>query len=144
MRNKSILILIEHMVMLLVFALAAAVCLRMFALSGKLSRTYGATDGAVLVAQNAAELIKQSGIEGFAEQTGASADNSTGWTVFYDENREITSEEAGKFVLKVIGTEMSEYLFSAEIVVLTDAGEELFRIPVAKQMGAEVTVDEED
>lgn len=143
MRNKSILVLIEHMVMLLVFALAAAVCLRMFALSGKLSRTYEATDRAVLAAQNAAELIKKDGIGGFAELTGAKADGEDTWTVFYDENWETASEENGKYVLRVSGTDTSEYLFRAEVVVFTDTGEELFRLPVAGQCKAEVTVYEE-
>lgn len=119
MRNKSTLVLIEHMVMLLVFALAAAVCLRMFALSGKLSRTYEATDRAVLAAQNAAEWIKQNGMEGFPE-------------------------ESGEFVVRVTGVEETEYLFRAEIVVLTDAGEELFRLPVAAQIRTEVAAYEED
>lgn len=144
MRNKSVLTLIEHMVMLLVFALAAAVCLRMFALAGKLSRTYEAADRAALAAQNAAELIKARGIEDFAEQTGAKVDGEDVWTVFYDEKWEITSEESGKFVLKVIGTELSEYLFRAEVAAFTDKGEELFRLPVAAQIRAEVTADEED
>ncbi len=141
--NKSILVLIEHIVMLLVFALAAAVCLRMFALSGRLSRTYEATDRAVLAAQNAAELIKQNGIKGFAELTGAKADGEKSWTVFYDENWEKTAEESGKYVLKVIGAETTEYLFRAEVAVLTDTGEELFRLPVAGQIVAEVTAYEE-
>lgn len=143
MRNKSILVLIEHTVMLLVFALAAAVCLRMFAFSDKLSEKYEAVDRAVLAAQNAAELIKQNGIEGFAELTGAKADGETGWIVFYDENWENTPEKNGKFVLKVIVTETSEYLFRAEVVVSADTGEELFRLPVAGQMTAEVTAYEE-
>ena len=143
MRNKSILVLIEHMVMLLVFALAAAVCLRIFALSGKLSRTYEATDRAVLEAQNAAELIKRNGVPGFVRQMGAKAGSENVWTVYYDENWESVLEESGKFVLKVMETETSEYLFRAEIVVLSDEGEELFRLPVAVQIRAEVTANEE-
>ena len=144
MRNKSILVLIEHVVMLLVFALAAAVCLRMFALSDKLSRKYEATDRAVLAAQNAAELIKNDGIEGFAEQMGAKAEGENTWVVFYDENWENSPEASGEFTLTVTLAERSEYLFRAEIVVLADTGEELFRLPVAKQIQAEVTAYEED
>lgn len=144
MRNKSTLVLIEHMVMLLVFALAAAVCLRMFALSGRLSRTYEATDRAVLVAQNAAERIKQSGIEGFVEQTGAKTEGGTVWSLFYDENWKLVPKEPGKFILRVTGGEETEYLLRAEIVVCTGTGEELFRLPVGAQTGTEVTVHEEN
>lgn len=139
MRNKSILVMVEHMVMLLVFALAAAVCLRMFALSGKLSRTYEAKDRAALMAQNAAECIKREGISGYIEQTGATADGENVWIVSYDENWEQVSKKSGKFILKVMGTESPEYLFRAEVAVFTEDGEELFRLPVATQIGAEVT-----
>jgi len=143
MRNKSILVMVEHMVMLLVFALAAAVCLRMFALSGKLSGTYEAKDRAALMAQNAAELIKRDGISGYVEQTGATADGQNAWIVSYDENWKKASKESGMFILKVMGTETSEYLFRAEVAVFTEDGEELFRLPVATQIGAEVTIYEE-
>ena len=144
MRNKSTLVLIEHMIMLLVFALAAAVCLRLFALAGKMSRTNEATDRAVLVAQNAAEQIKRDGIHRFAEQTGAKAESGTAWSLFYDENWELVPEESGKFILNIAEAEETEYLFRAEIVVCTDGEEELFRLPVAAQTGTEVTVNEED
>ena len=144
MRNKSTLVLIEHMIMLLVFALAAAVCLRLFALAGKMSRTNEATDRAVLVAQNAAEQIKRDGIRRFAEQTGAKAERGTAWSLFYDENWELVPEESGKFILNIVEAEETEYLFRAEIVVSTDAEEELFRLPVATQTGTEVTANEED
>lgn len=144
MKNKSTLILIEHMVMLLVFALAAAVCLRMFALAGKMSRTNEATDRATLAAQNVAEQIKRDGIHRFAEQTGAKAESRTSWSLFYDEDWELVPGASGKFILKVTGVEETKYLFRAEIVVCTDSGEELFRLPVAGQCEAEVTADEED
>lgn len=144
MRNKSTLVLIEHMIMLLVFALAAAVCLRLFALAGKMSRTNEATDRAVLVAQNAAEQIKRDGIRRFAEQTGAKAESGTSWSLFYDENWELVPAESGKFVLRITEAEETEYLFRAEMVVCTDAGGELVRLPVAAQTGTEVTANEED
>lgn len=58
MKSKASLILMEQLVAVLVFALAAAMCLRLFVgaeqLSGELSRR----DQAVTVAQNAAELLK--------------------------------------------------------------------------------------
>ena len=45
----------EQIVMLLVFALAAAVCLRVFVLSGNLSRQGEIRGNAVTAVQNAAE-----------------------------------------------------------------------------------------
>ena len=144
MRNKSTLVLIEHMVMLLVFALAAAVCLRMFALSGKLSRTYEATDGAVLAAQNTAELLKKNGTEWLAKQPGVLHAETNTWTIFYDENWEASGAETMAYavVVKVSG-DAAPFLWRAELKVTTATGEELFRLPVAGQKRAEVTAYEE-
>lgn len=60
MKSKAPLVLMEQLVMVLVFALSAAVCLQVFALSGGLSRTCEARDRAVVIAQNAAETLKGS------------------------------------------------------------------------------------
>ena len=61
MRSKAPLLLMEQMIMLLVFALAAALCLQAFALSDGLSRRSEARDRAVTLAQTAAETIRHQG-----------------------------------------------------------------------------------
>jgi type II secretory pathway pseudopilin PulG len=58
MRNKAPLALIEQLVMLLVFALAAALCMQVFVKADRLSRRDAAQSHAVLTAQNAAETLK--------------------------------------------------------------------------------------
>ena len=58
MRSKAPLVLMEQLIMVLVFAVAAALCLRMFVGSDNLSRRYAATDRTVLEAQAAAEQLK--------------------------------------------------------------------------------------
>ncbi len=143
MKNKSILAMIEHIVMLLVFALATTVFLRMFALAENLSQKYEATDRAMLLAQNTAEYIKRNGIQGFVEQTGAVAGGENTWEVFYDKNWEMTSESSGKYVLTVVCGAESEYLFRAEVIIFTDTEEELFCLPVVGQITAEVVRYEE-
>lgn len=60
MRSKAPLALIEQTVMALVFALAAALCLRAFVWSDTASLRSQARDQAVLKAQTAAEVIKGS------------------------------------------------------------------------------------
>ena len=55
MKSKAPLSLMEQLIMLLVFALAAALCLQVFVLSAQISRRCKATDHAVTAAQNAAE-----------------------------------------------------------------------------------------
>jgi type II secretory pathway pseudopilin PulG len=58
MRNKAPLALIEQLVMLLVFALAAALCIQVFVKADRLSQRDAAQSHAVLTAQNAAETLK--------------------------------------------------------------------------------------
>ena len=145
MRNKSKLVLIEHMVMLLVFALAAVVCLKMFALSDKMSRSYEVTDGAVLAAQNTAEILKKNGLEWLGEQPEVLHTKENTWAILCDENWEMTEAETMVYGIVVKVSEDTEpFLWKGELIVTTAAGEELFRLPVAGQCDAEVTADEED
>ena len=61
MRSKAPLVLMEQLVMVLVFALAAALCVQVFVLSDQTSRNYAARDRAAVAAQNAAEQLKGCG-----------------------------------------------------------------------------------
>lgn len=58
MRSKASLFLMEQLVMVLVFALAAAVCLQVFVRAEEISAETARRDEAVVIAQNAAELLK--------------------------------------------------------------------------------------
>ena len=134
MKNKSTLVMIEQIVMLLVFVLAATVCIRMFVGSEQLSRKYEATDRAVRVAQNAAELLKKDGPAKFTEKMKAvQSDGNTG-EIYYDKDWKVTEAGSAAFVAEVTYTEEeSDFLFRAEIVISTVDGTELFRLPVAWQ-----------
>lgn len=58
MKSRGSLVLMELLVMILVFALASALCLQIFAGAKALSVRTARMDEAVLLAQNAAELLK--------------------------------------------------------------------------------------
>lgn len=73
MKSKTPLSLMEQMVMLLVFALAAALCMQAFVLSDSLSRRAEARDRACLVCQSAAELLQRTGAAGEEALSGAAA-----------------------------------------------------------------------
>ena len=60
MKNKTSLQLMEQLVMILVFALSAAICLQIFAKARTISNASAQQDHAVLLAQNAAECLKAS------------------------------------------------------------------------------------
>lgn len=79
MRNKASLILMEQLVMVLVFALAAAVCLGVFVKADGISRETALRDRAVMMAQNGAEVMKRcSGdLETAAKILNGTADETT-------------------------------------------------------------------
>lgn len=58
MKGKTSLVLLEQVVMILVFALAAALCLQAFALSDRISAESELRGRAMLQVQNTAEIVK--------------------------------------------------------------------------------------
>lgn len=58
MRSKTSLFLIEMLVMVLVFALCAALCIQVFARAEEISLETARQEEALLTAQNAAELLR--------------------------------------------------------------------------------------
>lgn len=90
MRSKAPLLLMEQMVMLLVFALAAALCLQAFVKSDNLSRRSEARDRAVTLCQSAAETVRHSGgnFNEAAEELGLEFGQGSTMFRYYDENWE--------------------------------------------------------
>jgi len=140
MRSKAPLVLMEQLIMVLVFAIAAALCLRMFVSSGKLSQRYADTDMAVQVAQTAAERIKhEKGV--YLDRYDVAFYGQTHGQLTalpYDENWQPTVENAAYYVY-ITCSQPTPYLAQAHISVCTLAGEELFDMPVAWQTDPEVT-----
>ena len=60
MKNKTFLPMIEQMIMILIFALAAAFCLRGFAAASRISKRQAVLTEAVGTVQNTAEILKSS------------------------------------------------------------------------------------
>lgn len=58
MKSRASLQLMEQLIMILVFALAAALCLQVFGKAAEISRQTACQDAAVLVARNAVETYK--------------------------------------------------------------------------------------
>lgn len=95
MRSKAPLILMEQMVMLLVFALAAALCLQAFVKSDALSSRSEARDRALLEAQNAAEAVRHcdGDFEAAAELLGAEIWDGESLTLNYDSDWNLISDQ---------------------------------------------------
>ena len=118
MRSKTPLVLMEQLVMVLVFAMAAAICLQVFGLSDRLSKENEARAEAALLAQNTAEELKFSYGEVLLDWEEADG-------IYYME------EEGYRVQVQAAETEISG-LRKVELQVLQEE-EVLFEIPVAWQ-----------
>lgn len=120
--------------MLLVFALAAALCLQAFSWAHRCSVEEGHKDQALLQLQNAAEVLKQyrGDLEAAAQHFGGTADAGR-WTVAFDENWEQT-EAAPAFVLTVVPQPCeTDYLGEALLEVTGQDGTQLAALRVRWQ-----------
>lgn len=100
MKSKAPLALAEQIIMMLVFAVAAAVCLSVFARCDRAAGENRARDFAALEAQNAAEVLKACRGDALAaaESYGGSASGED-WVVFYDESGKMTSADSAEYRL---------------------------------------------
>ena len=107
MRSRAPLALMEQILMLLVFAVAAVICLRAFVWSDSTSRYGAARDEALTVAQSAAEILKSNGgdLYGVARVLGGTVQEET-WVM--------TDKD---FTVTAAVTERTDYLGRAEITV---------------------------
>ena len=131
MRNKTFLVLMEQLVMILVFALAAALCLQAFAFARRTALRHEQRDRAVLEAQNAAEAMKSD----WQEYCAAFSGDGT-YALLYDTEWQPVREDAA-YILAITPLETeSPYLWEAEVCVRTAAGDVLISLPVAGQKEA--------
>lgn len=132
-RSKTPLALMEQLVMVLVFALAAALCVQVFVLSDQTSRRNEARDRALLEAQNAAEALKSGDEDYFAAL--AAADGDGGRSISYDADwRSVTEADAADYHLLIFPADSGlDGLWAARIQVYTADGQLLADLPVAGQ-----------
>lgn len=133
MRDKTPLILIEQLIMLLVFALAAALCLRAFAWADQESLRGEARDRAVLTAELAAETLKhhKGDFAAAAADLGGNWDGEV-WSIGFD-GQWLPAEDAVYTLRASQITDDLAYLGRAEITVSDADGTCLFRLPIAWQ-----------
>ena len=136
MRSKAPLALMEQVVMVLVFALAAALCLRVFVFSDRMSERNKDIDHAVLLAQNTAELLKAcGGVEEAAAVAGGNIRQMM-WSIYYDEDlNPVPDQASAHYVVDTLPINSGvEGLGKANIEVFRNDGNTgLFCITVAWQ-----------
>lgn len=134
MRSRMPLALMELTVMLAVFALTAALCLRAFVWSDLHSRENAARDRAVVQAESAVETLK--GLRGDYEAAACRMGgkwNGTYWEIGYDVDWQIAEDGSACYYLQAEPEEAPSGLGRAEIRVLTADGKELTALPGAWQ-----------
>lgn len=140
MRSKAPLALMEQAVMVLVFALAAALCLRVFVWSDQASRDNEARDRALVLAQSAAEIMKQAG-DDMARAQDAAVERLGGqlsqglYFSFYDGDWQLVEQGAAVYRLETQGEPTDvPGLWRAEVRVCRESdGLLLVHLPVAWQ-----------
>lgn len=137
MRSKAPLAVIEQVIMLLVFALAAAVCLRAFAWADAASRHSGDCDRAWIEAQSAASVIRQTrgDMDAAAVLWGGCVRDGC-WVVEYDKDWNRTDGE-GDIHLKVTPVDTRIPLLGRADVSVEKDGEWLEGLNVLWQEVAE-------
>ena len=135
MRSKTPLVLMEQLVMVLVFALAAALCVQAFVLADHRSEQVETLDRALLEAQNAAETLKSCG--GDYPETAELCRgiwDGTALRIFYSADWQREQEGTAVYTLTVVPVK-SEYtlLGRAEVMVSDRNGAPLCTLPVAWQ-----------
>ena len=134
MKSRAPLALMEQTVMVLVFALAAALCLRAFVLADGISRRVEATDRAVLWAESAADTLKarKGDLAQAAAELGGNLDGQR-WTISLDENWQETAGEP-TYTLTAQHIESDQPLLGrAQIDIAEKNGESLFSLEVCWQ-----------
>ena len=138
MKNKAPLALMEQLIMLLVFALAAALCLRVFVNASRLSQYCGMRSHGITVAQNAAEALKNAGgdLEVCALRYGGTWDQNTWFLAFDSDWQPTDSADATFFMRTSLAEDGIPLLGTADILVEKATGEELVGFSVSWQEDA--------
>ncbi|MDD3347746.1 hypothetical protein [Oscillibacter sp.] len=136
MRSKAPLALMEQLVMVLVFALAAALCMQVFALSDRISRQNETMDRALLEAQNAAEILKNDhgDYEKAAREWGGEW-NGAMWGLSWDASwTPVAASAAPAYHMLVTPAEGGNALLgAADVTIYTADGALLCTLPVGWQ-----------
>lgn len=136
MRSKAPLALMEQMIMILVFALAAALCLRAFVSADTLSRQRELRDRALTEGQSMAELTKaESGnLAQAASVYGGRLEDGVWQCLFGQDWQQTENASAAYCRLEVAPSEGEPGLGSAQVSGYSvDSGTQLFSFSIAWQ-----------
>lgn len=128
--GKAPLVLMEQAIMILVFALAAAICIQAFVKANQMSVLGEQLDTGVSLSETAAELLKSShgdlsNLAGQLEEKGLKVQQK---------DTQLTAENSDKLVMTVTLTEATEDVAGAAITIQNPSGQEIYQIEVKWQV----------
>ena len=131
-RNGSLLFLTELLISILVLAVAAAFCVKLFADARVMRQKSAALTQAVVLAQNAAEAFKgkTGAIETFFGTEGGEAPSDGVYSMPYDAKGVTCEKDQATYVLTLCASEQNG-LYVADISVCDAGGGELFTLRAA-------------
>lgn len=127
-RNGSLLFLTELLISILVLAVAAAFCVKLFADARVMRQKSAALTQAVVLAQNAAEAFK--GKTTFFGTEGGEAPSDGVYSMPYDAQGVTCEKDRATYVLTLCASEQNG-LYVADISVCDAGGGELFTLRAA-------------
>jgi len=137
MNRKSVLQLIELLIMVLIFAIAACICIRCFVYADTLSREQENKTMAIQVAQNAAELLKANAgdLEQAATHMGGYCEDGKWYIPMDDAWDVIPQPERAAFLLTVTLQAKTDLPMRTALVQVADGDKTLVEFTVAWQEG---------
>ena len=134
MKNKSFLPLLELILMIGVFTLAAAICLNTFATANKLSKQSEAKFAAVNAAESVAEAIKSSNgdFSAISEKLGGIADSDS-LTVYYDSLWVPTNSKNAEFILQVTKKNSGTLFLGTALITVYHGDDLIYELTVGWQ-----------
>jgi len=142
-RSKSTLFLIEQLIVVAVFAICAAACVRILTASYFMATEANDMSNAVRVAESGAESYKA--VSGdmaktaeILEGNSVIIDGEAGVIVYYDNDWRVCGEADAYYVLRLVSlsdTSGPQSLLSGELSVGKLSGEEIIAFPVAARGG---------
>ena len=141
MKHKVFLPLLEQLCMIGFFALAAALCVKGFALAHRISDERCVKDRAVIAAQNTAETLKSTNgnLSAAAELLSGVADD-TSLTIGFDADGQPTVQEdneAFRILAQIV--EDDNPFWGSAILRVSDKNGVIYEITVGWQEGSDVT-----
>lgn len=138
MKNRALsgsgMFLIELLIGLLIFAIASAICLRIFVAASQISTGSTELNHAVIAAQNNAECFKsvRGDLPEAADLLGGDlSDNDTELTLFYDTDWNQSAQAGSGYVAVIRQVSKQDGVIDGEVTVSDMSGNLIFSVPVS-------------